>query len=152
MKFATHMVFYVIQGRASDEIYTLTRTLLQSKNTTKVSGYIAQQDYERNKQFLIRKNSSLLFMSQSCTSLNQSQQSENSYDGNSLNSSKLSESSSSINRSSSKNNELLVLRENLIATNGDKSARKFGGSESNLLRTKSNSSSNLMKAKRQISF
>lgn len=151
-KFAAHMVFYVIQGRTFDEIYNLTKTSIQSKNTTKVSGYIGQQDYERNKQFMTRKNSSLLFSSQSCSSLNMSQQSENSFDGHSLNSSKLSESNSSFNQSSSKNNELLVLRENLMSTSGDKSARKFSGSDSNLNRPKSNSSTNLMKAKRQISF
>lgn len=149
MRFANYMVFYVIQGRSVEDIYTTTKATLQSKNTKKVSGYIAAQDYERNKSNLVRRSSSLLFMSQSCNSLNLSQRSENSCDGNS---SKLSESNSSLNLTSSKNNEKIVLREKFNNQSSDKSDRNLVGSDSNLTRAKSNSSSNLMKAKRQISF
>lgn len=143
-KFANNMVYYVTQGQPLEEIYAMTRASLQSKNIKKVTGYIAPQDYERNKQILVRNCSS--FMSQSCNSLTLSQHSMSSCDGNS---SKLSGSYSSLTRSSSKNNEMLALRENFINQNGE---RKLVGSDTNLSRAKSSSSTNLMKAKRQISF
>lgn len=152
-KFANFMVSYVIQERAINEIYSRTKVHLQSKNPTKVMGYIAQQEYQRNQPHFIRKNNSLLLMTQSCSSLNLSQQSDSYLDISSLNSSKLSESNSSLNRSSSKNNEMVgALRENFIGQSIEKSARKLGGSESSLNTLKSTSSSNLLKAKRQISF
>lgn len=150
-KFANFMVSYVIQGRPANEIYAMMAHSMQSKNATRLTGYIAQQDFDR--QCIVRKNSSLMLMSESCSSLNISQQSENSFDGGSMNSSKLSISNTSLNRSSSKNNEMLALRENFLGLSNEKSAKKFSGSDSNLNRlVKSTSSSNLMKAKRQISF
>lgn len=149
INFANQMVFYVIQGRSFENIYELTKMSLQSKNTSKLFGYVRQDEYERNQQQnLIRKGFS--FMSQSCSTLNLSQQSAKSIE--SLNSMKPIGSDSSLNRSSSKSNQLLALRENFISQSGEKSVKKFGGSESNLTRAKSNSSTNLMKAKRQISF
>lgn len=150
-KFANFMVFQVVQGLSHQKIYTSMKVHLESKNTTKVSGYIAQQDYERNQTNLIRRNNSLLLMSQSCSSLNFSH-SESFIDIGSLNSSKLSESNSSLNRSSSKNNDSGALRENFLASSRENSAMKFGGSDSNLAKHKSTSSTNLLKAKRQISF
>jgi hypothetical protein len=142
MKFANQMVFYVIQGQDYVEIHKMTRLSLLTKNSTKVSGYVSQQDYDR------RKSSSLLLLSQSCSSsLNLSD--------NSLNSSRLS--NSSLNRSTSKNNESIALRENFMSQSSEKSARKFGGSDSNINLNRPPSaattpSTNLMKAKRQISF
>lgn len=152
-KFANLMVSYVIQKRPSNEIYAKLTSSLQLKNATKLTGYIAQHDFD--KQLLIKRNSSLLMMSQSqsCSSLNLSYKTESSFDGSSINSSKLSISNASLNRSSSKNNEMLALRENFLGQSGEKSAKKFSGSESNANRlVKSTSSTNLMKAKRQISF
>ena len=149
LKFATHMVYYVVNGRPAEEIFAMTKASLQSKNTTKVTGYIGQQDFEQSQKNHVRRSSSFNMMaSQSCSSLNYSQQSETSFEGSSLH---LNESNSSINRSSSKNNEMLALRENFMIQSSEKSARKFG-SESNLNKAKSSSSSSLMKAKRQISF
>ena len=149
MKFTNLMVFYVTQGRSFEEIYIQTKSLLLAKNTKKVSGYIAPLEYERNKQNLVRKSNSFLYMSHSSNSLNISQQSENSCEGNS---SKLSESNLSLNKSTSKNNEALALRENLISQGSERTARMLVGNDSNFSRAKSSSSSNLMKAKRQISF
>lgn len=149
IKFANYMVFYVIQGRSVEDIYAMTKAWLQSKNTKKVSGYIAAQDYERNKPNLVRQSSSLLLMSRSCHSLTNSQQSESSYDENS---SKMGGSNTSLSQISTKSHEMLVLREKCINRSGDSSARNLVGSDPNLSRAKSSSSSNLMKAKRQISF
>lgn len=150
MKFASHMVYFVVHGKVFDEIYLMTKSLLQTKAAfpAKVNGYIAQKDYEQSS--FVRKSSSFFSLaSQSCSTLNLSQQSENSFGESSL---RLNESTSSLNRSSSKNNEMSALRENFLGLSGDKSARKFGGSDSNLSNTKSASNSSLMKAKRQISF
>lgn len=149
-KFSNHMVYFVIQGQSKEDILRTTRLHLQSKMTTKVSGYIAPQDYERNKQYFFRKSNSLLLASQSYSSLNVAQCSESSFEDYASSSSRLAPSNSSINLSSSKNNELGVLRENFQSS--AHSAKKFSGSESSLNRAKSNSSSSLMKAKRQISF
>lgn len=131
LKFANYMVFYVIQGRSAEEIYLKTRASLHAKYAKKAS--------------LLQRSESL-FSSNSSFNMSQS---ENLFD---LSSSRLSGSNSSINRSSSKNNGMLALRENFINQSGEKLGRMLVGSESNLSRTKSNSSSNLMKAKRQISF
>lgn len=138
MKFATHMVYYVLNGRASDEIYKSTKELLQTKNSQKLTGFMGQQECD---QRMVQKLSLQSLNSQSCSSLSYSQQSsENSFGESSA---ALGGSNSSLNRSS------LALRENFQS--GEKSNRKFG-SESNLNASKSSSSLNLMKAKRQISF
>jgi hypothetical protein len=142
MKIANQMVFHVIQGQDYAEIYKMTRLCLIAKNTSKVSGYVSLQDYER------RRGHSLMLLTQSSSSLNLSD--------SSLNSSRLSNSSLNLNRSSSKNNELIALRENFM-TSVEKSARKFGGSDSNINLPRppsstSTNSTNLLKAKRQISF
>jgi hypothetical protein len=140
--FANQMVFYVKQGQSFDDIYRLTKSSLLTKN---------EKDQERSQQqSLIRRSSSFMMMSQSCSTLNFSQQSARSID--SLNSANFSGSNSSLSGSSSKNNQMLALRENFMVQSGEKSAKKFSGSDSNLNKSKSSSSSNLLKAKRQISF
>lgn len=150
-KFANFMVFHVVQSLTFEEIYQKTKEYLQSKNPAKLrTGYIAKQDYEFNMKNLVKSNNSLLVMSQSSSSLNFSR-CGSFYENCSLNSSKLSESNSSLNLSSSKNNDMRPLRENFIGQSNEKSA-KLSTSDSNLNKLKSSSSSNLMKAKRQISF
>lgn len=139
MKFANQMVFHVIQGQDYADIHKTTRLSLMARTATRITGYVSQQDYER------RKSNSLHLLTKSySSSLNLCDSSLN-----------LSEISiSSINRSSSKNNQTTALRENFMASN-EKSARKFSGSDSNINRPTSSTttaSTNLLKAKRQISF
>lgn len=150
-KFSTLTVFHVIQGRSFDEIYSMAKTRLEGQNhTKKISGYIGPDEYEKNRY--IRKNSSLLLMpSLSCTSLNSSTMNSDSFtDGSFLD---RSSSDTSLNRSTSKSNaENCVLRENFQIR--ENSARKAFGSDSNInkLPNTSTPSSNVLKAKRQISF
>jgi hypothetical protein len=152
-KFSNLMVYYVIQGREFEDIYAITRRKLEEHSSTRVSGYINQEDYMKNQ--LVRKNSSLLF-SNSCSSLNLS------HDSDSFNESNFDKSSGSetslIHSSTSKNNQSCVLRENFLGR-GNISNKKhqqplFGGSDSNLSKISSStpSNSNILKAKRQISF
>lgn len=168
LKIANGMVFYVVQGRSAEEIYKLTKENYQkTRNITKVAGYITQEEYERNKRNLVRKNSSLLFQSMSNSSLNIYSSSENIIDGNSLPSSgagsnskrsEMSENTSSAskkdlsNRSTSKNNETMgALRENFLKTDsGQKISQRpaANDSSSKLFAAKTN----VLKAKRQISF
>lgn len=147
-KFANLMVYYVIQGRTYEEIYLITRKKIEEQNPMKVSGYIGQEEYIKN-QF-IRKNSSLLMLSTSCSSLNFS------HDSDSLNDSNFDKSGGSdksLNHSSSKINETCVLRENVLSHARENSAKKpFGGSDSNLSKLSTSTPSNILKAKRQISF
>lgn len=147
-KFATLMVFYVIQGRPVDDIYAMVKTKLEANNSTKVSGYIGKEDYQKN--HYIRKNSSLLLMSASCSSLNLSENNDSILDSTF----ERSGSDTSLNRSSSKVAESNVLRENLSNNIRDNSTKKlFSGSDSNLNAVKTSTpSSNVLKAKRQISF
>lgn len=159
-KFAGKMVNSVVTGRPSAEILEEAKAELQTKNVSKLTGYISHQDFVRNQPNLFMRNSSLMMASQSCSSLNFSHQSDSSFlDNISYSSvelggsnSSLNRSNSSLNRSSSKNYEGLALRENFI----EKSAKKLGGSESNISNigniSKTTSSSSLLKAKRQISF
>lgn len=144
LNFANQMVFHVIQGRDSENIYLTLKSNLQSKNAAKISQTKNPDDRLQNQ--LSRHNKSSL-MSQSASSLNLSHPLSLDSISNSYG------SSSSINRSSSKRNigSMLALRENFTTQSVNKSAQKFG-SDSNLSRSKSSSSSNLMKAKRQISF
>jgi len=144
-KFSNLMVFYVIQGRSFDEIYLMTKNKLDAQNPTKVSGYIGQEDYQKN--HFIRKNSSLLLMTNSCSSfsINSDSLTDSTFDK--------SGSDTSLNRSTSKNSEK-VLRENFSSNARDNSTKKlFSTSESNLNTLKTSTpSSQVLKAKRQISF
>ena len=146
-KFSNLMVFYVIQGRSFEEIYLMTKNKLEAQNATRVSGYIGQEDYQKN--HFIRKNSSFLLMSNSCSSLSLNENS-NSFSDSTF---ERSGSDSSLNISTSNNNEE-VLRENFTSyVRGNSLKKLIITSESNLnvLKT-STPSSNFLKAKRQISF
>lgn len=151
-KISTLTVFHVIQGRSFEEIYSMAKSRLEVQNPTKISGYVGPDEYEKNQY--IRKSSSLLLApSLSCTSLNSSTMNSDSF----LESSFFDKCSSdtSLNLSTSKSNaEKNVLRENFQSR--ENSARKVFGSESNLnlnkLSTSNTPSSNVLKAKRQISF
>lgn len=146
-KFSNLMVFYVIQGKPLEEIYSMTKSKLEAQNPMKISGYIAPEDYAKN--HYIRKNSSLLMYSNSFSTLNISSNSEIIVDNNFNNSG----SDTSLNRSSSKNNDSNALRENYLSLSRENSSKKmFGGSEPNLAKISSSTNSNLLKAKRQISF
>ena len=150
-KFSHLTVFYVIQGRSFDDIYAAAKTRLEAQNPTKISGYIGPEEYERNRH-IIRKNSSLLMApSFSCSSLNSTANNSDSLlDGSLLDK---STSDTSLVRSSSKSNaENNVLRENFQSR--ENSGRKTFGSDSNLNKISNTStpSSNVLKAKRQISF
>lgn len=141
------MVSYVIRGDDFNTIYGKVKMNLVTKNATKLTGYLSQKDYELSKSNLLRRNTSLLVMNNSSSSLNQSLQLDNSFSSTSI----LNRSNSSLTQSSSKSNETTIaLRENFI-NSSEKSARKFG-SDSNLSKQPSNASSSLLKAKRQISF
>lgn len=165
------MVFYVVQGRCYEEIYSLTKDNYQKiRNLTKVSGYITQEEYDKNKKNIVR-NSSMLFQSVSNSSLNIHLSSENIADGNSLMSSTtrstskksiISENTSSgskndrLIRSSSKNNETMAaLRENFLMnsnSSGQKNSEMPSGNEEKSKLFVGKASSSLLKAKRQISF
>lgn len=151
-KFSNLMVFYVVQGRSFEDIYKMTKARLDAQNPTKVSGYIGPDEYERNRY--VRKNSSLLLLTGSSSSLNYSSNNSDSLLDGTFDK---SGSDTSLNRSTSKSNaENNVLRENFQVANRENSTRKlYGGSESNINKLVANSSatsSNLLKAKRQISF
>lgn len=150
-KFANMMVFYVTQGRLFDDIYATTKTRLDIQNPTKVSGYIAPADYEKNRY--IRKNSSLLLLSNisgSCSSLTYSSNNSDSLLDSAFDK---SGSDTSLNQSLNKSAENNVLRENFHVTSRENSTRKmYGGSDSNINKLVSTPSSNILKAKRQISF
>lgn len=147
-KFSNLMVFYVIQGRSFDEIYHMTKTKLEAQNPTKVSGYIGHDDYQKN--HFIRKNSSLLLMSSSCSSFSLNENNDSILTDSTFDK---SGSDTSLNISSSKNSEK-VLRENFSSNARDNSTKKlFSASESNLNTLKTSTpSSQVLKAKRQISF
>lgn len=151
-KFSNMMVFYVVQGRSFDDIYLMTTARLDAQNPTKVSGYIAADEYERNRY--VRKNSSLLLLTGSNSSLNYSSNNSDSFLDTTFNK---SGSDTSLNRSTSKSNaENVVLRENFGGIRENSSRKLYGGSDSNLNKLAVNanmsSSSNILKAKRQISF
>jgi hypothetical protein len=149
--FSNLMVFYVVQGRSFDDIYAMTKGKLDAQNPTKVSGYIAPEEYERN--HYVRKNSSLLLLTGSNSSLNYSSNNSDSLLDATFNK---SGSDTSLNRSTSKSNvESGVLRENFQGNTRENSMRKlYGGSDSNISKipVSASTSSNIMKAKRQISF
>lgn len=151
-RFVNFMTLRVVQEHSPHDILASTRSLLQSKNASRVTGYIGPKEYERNKPYLIQRNNSMLMMSHSSLSLNtlSSHHSETSLDGGT--SSRLSDCCSSVSLSSSKNNAGSALRENFLGKSGEKSALKVSLSDSNLNRSKSASSSSVNKAKRQISF
>ena len=145
-KFSNLMVFYVIQGRSFEEIYLMTKNKLEAQNATRVSGYIGQEDYQKN--HFIRKNSSFLLMSNSCSSLSLNENS-NSFLESTF---ERSGSDTSLNISTSNNSDK-VLRENFTSNaRGNSSKKLIITSESNLNALKSSTPSNVLKAKRQISF
>jgi hypothetical protein len=147
-KFSNLIVFHVIQEKKQEEeIYLMAKTRLEALNPKRISGYVGPDEYEKNR--LIRKGSSLLLMpSSSCSSLNSSVMNSDSLMDSSFDK---SASDTSLNRSTSKSNaELNVLRENFQSR--ENSGRKAFGSESNLNKLSSTPSSNVLKAKRQISF
>lgn len=150
-KFSNLMVFYVVQGRPFEEIYQVTKNKLEAQNPTRVSGYIGQEDYQKN--HFIRKNSSLLLMStNSCSSLSLTENSDSFLEATF----DKSGSDTSLSRSTSKNNsEGNVLKENFSSNVRENNSTKklFTGSDSNLNALKTSTpSSNVLKAKRQISF
>ena len=145
-KFSNLMVFYVIQGRSFEEIYLMTKNKLEAQNATRVSGYIGQEDYQKN--HFIRKNSSFLLMSNSCSSLSLNENS-NSFSESTF---ERSGSDTSLNISTSNNSDK-VLRDNFTSNaRGNSSKKLIITSESNLNALKSSTPSNVLKAKRQISF
>ncbi|CAO1338987.1 unnamed protein product [Diamesa serratosioi] len=135
LKFSNSMVFFVIQGRHFDDIYSMTKSRLQKSLCQKELSSLTHSRYEDNKQNEIRKTNSVL------SSTFPSFKTKN----NVLSSEKC------INSSSSKNNESFVLRENVIRCN-QKSSTKKTTMENTKLLSKVGSSSNLQRAKRQISF
>lgn len=142
------MVFYVIQGKTFDEIYNQTKDRLLKKGATKIIGYIAPNEYEKQKCYLFRSNNSLMLQSQSSQAQSSSQFSEYSFDSGTVPSMKKVRNSETGNgpttRSTSKSNESSALRENFRG-----SREKTAVSTSKLF---VGSKSNLLKAKRQISF
>lgn len=143
------MVFYVIQGKSFEEIYEQTKDRLLKKGVTKVNGYIAPEEYEMQKSNLFRRNNSLMLQSQS-SQAQSSQFSENSFDSsavpsiNKVKNETNAPGNSKVSRSTSKSNESSALRENYRS-----SREKVAVSTSKLF---VGSKSNLLKAKRQISF
>ncbi|KAG5667494.1 hypothetical protein PVAND_015474 [Polypedilum vanderplanki] len=143
-KFANLMVYYVIQGKSFDEIYAITKSRLE--NPVKLTGYIGREEFEKNR--LVRSKSSLLMLSESALSLNGSLETL----GSDID---ISGSDTSLNQSSSKSNISGILCENQNRKSNENSAKKlFGLSDSNLMNhvKTSTPSSNILKAKRQISF
>lgn len=152
------MVFYVIQGRSYDDIYTLTKDKLQkTKSVARVSSYIAQEELERNRN-LVRRSSSQLFQSNSSLNVSNFSSSENLTSFNvASRKSSISENSSSAtksDRSTSKNNDGVgALRENLLRNISDQKNSAHRASESDVSKLfVGKTNSNLLKAKRQISF
>ncbi|CRL03377.1 CLUMA_CG016223, isoform A [Clunio marinus] len=138
-KFAVTMVDHVIFGRSSEEILKTTKIRLHSKLCN-----------GQMKQNLLRRNDSILNNLQSNSSMNLSQ-SESFFGQSSLSSSRLNISNSSLNRSTS-SNENFFMRDNCNSRSNENSGRKFNGNASTLNKLTSTSSTSLAKAKRQISF
>jgi hypothetical protein len=151
LKYSNMMVFYVVQQeKPIDEIYKTTKMRLQNQNVQKVSGYIGLEEYSKNTY--VRKNSSLIMMSNSRSSLNISSCSEFERSGSdssfNLDNSCISEEDVKISCAKACEN---VLRENNRNENSEQKIFS-SNSDSNLAKYKSNAPSNLLKAKRQISF
>lgn len=152
-KFSNMMVYYVMQGKSFEDIYNTTKKRLETQNSTKISGYVAPEDYEKNRY--IRKNSSLLLLTGSCSSLNFTSNNSDSLLDTTFDK---SGSDTSLHHSITKTNSdsLNVLRENFNSRENSSRKKKFGGSESQLnklvVNHTSTPSSSILKAKRQISF
>lgn len=144
-KFANLMVFYVIQGRSIDDIYAMTKSRLDAQNPTKISGYIAREDFEKN--CFVRRNNSLVLLSQSSSSLNFSGSTET------IASDVSGSDTSSLNHSSTtKSNISGVLRENHMGVENS-GKKSFNANEASINQLKTSTpASNILKAKRQISF
>ena len=135
LKYSNNMVFFVIQGRNFEDIYSMTKARLQKSLCQKELSYIPHSTYEDNKQNEVKKTNTMLSSSMStqisekfnCTSKKKKPSSEK-----------------CLTSSSSKNNESLALRENFIRCDQRSSTKKTVENAGN--------SSNLQKAKRQISF
>ncbi|KAG5677438.1 hypothetical protein PVAND_007196 [Polypedilum vanderplanki] len=130
------------KSKSSDDIYTLTKNRLE--NTVKVSGYSGREDLE--KSHFVRSNSSFLMLSESRFSLNGSLETL----GSDID---ISSSDTSPNQSLSKSNISGVLCENQNRMIQNSSKKLFRLSDSNLMNhVKTSTPSNILKAKRQISF
>lgn len=69
-RLADRLVFWVIQGKTVDEIYLAEKSRLESlkQTNTKLTGYIAPEEYELRKN-LLRKHSSGLFSDATASSI-----------------------------------------------------------------------------------
>ncbi|XP_058456187.1 uncharacterized protein LOC131433680 [Malaya genurostris] len=70
LRLANKHVYDVIQGRSVDDIYFKEKTrILNAKNTSKLQGYIAPQEYEQRQQLLKRSTSTSLLISENSMDL-----------------------------------------------------------------------------------
>lgn len=147
LKYSNNMVFFVIQGRNFEDIYSMTKGRLKKSLSQKEFSYTANSMYEDAKQNEVRKTNAMLSfktLSPSSEAFRLASNPTSTKNNETLASVKCSTSSSS------KNNESFALRENFIRCNQRNSSTKTA--VENEKEISSNNSTNLQKAKRQISF
>ena len=136
LKYSNNMVFFVIQGRNFEDIYSMTKARLEKSLCHKEFSYIAHTTCEDTRQTEVRKTSEALRSASFPTSTIKI---------------KTQSSEKCLTSSSSKNNESFALRENFIRCNQRYSTTKTTIENEKIL-SNVGSTTNLQKAKRQISF
>lgn len=147
LKYSNNMVFFVIQGRNFEDIYSMTKARLKKSLCQEEFSYTTHSMYEDAKQNKVRKTNAMLSfktLSPSSEPFKLASFPTSTKNNETLASEKCSTSSSS------KNNESLALRENFIPCDRRNSSTKTV--VENEKEISSNNLNNLLKAKRQISF
>ncbi|CAO1335687.1 unnamed protein product [Diamesa tonsa] len=147
LKYSNNMVFFVIQGRNFEDIYSMTKARLEKSICHKEFNnkeHTTQKDLRQNE--FLQTNAML-----SSSTLSRTEELKTSSFPTSTKKNKTLSSEKCLTSSTSKNNESFALRENFIRCNQRNSTAKTTVQNEKIISNHGNTT-NLQKAKRQISF
>lgn len=151
LKYSNNMVFFVIQGRNFEDIYSMTKARLEKSLCYKELSNIPHTMHNDSRQNVVLNTNAML---SSSTLLQTSEALKMASFPTSTKKNKIPSSEKCLTSSSSKNNESYALRENFIRCNRRNELDSTTKSTVQIEKILSivGSTTNLQKAKRQISF
>lgn len=147
LKYSNNMVFFVIQGRNFEDIYSMTKSRLEKSIRHKEFSNLTQTTHKVSRQNEVLKTNAVL----STSTLSRTEALQTASFPTSTKKNKTLSSEKALTSSTSKNNESFALRENFIRCNQRNSATKTTVQNEKMLPNLGNTT-HLQKAKRQISF
>lgn len=148
LKYSNNMVFFVIQGRSFEDIYSMTKARLEKSLCHKELSIIPHTMHKDSRQNEVLNTNAML---SSSTLSRTSEALKTASFPTSTKKIKTLSSEKCLTSSSSKNNESFALRENFIRCSRRNSTTKMTVQNEKIL-SNVGSTTNLQKAKRQISF